>query len=132
MTTYLLDANVLIALVVTGHEHHARARAWVRGIDRFAICPIVEGALVRSLVRLGEHPRVAADLLSRVHAMARCEFWSDSLSYKDVSLRHVQGHSQVTDAYLAGLARSKGGLLATFDPGLSATLRDRAFLVPPR
>lgn len=54
--TYLLDANVLIALTVQEHEHHARASTWAATVDRFAICPIVEGALVRFLVRLGESP----------------------------------------------------------------------------
>ncbi len=54
MTTYLLDADVLIALTVAEHEHHARTSAWAAGIDRFALCPVVEGALVRFLVRIGE------------------------------------------------------------------------------
>ncbi|HEY5858440.1 MAG TPA: PIN domain-containing protein [Aldersonia sp.] len=52
--TYLLDANVLIALTVAEHEHHERASAWAATISRFAVCPIVEGALVRFLVRTGE------------------------------------------------------------------------------
>jgi predicted nucleic acid-binding protein len=47
VTTYLLDADVLIALTVADHEHHARTSAWAAGITRFAVCPVVEGALVR-------------------------------------------------------------------------------------
>ena len=50
----LLDANVLIALTVQEHEHHERSAVWAATVDRFAVCPIVEGALVRFLVRLGE------------------------------------------------------------------------------
>ena len=52
--TYLLDANVLIALTVAEHEHHERASTWAATVNRFAVCPIVEGALVRFLVRTGE------------------------------------------------------------------------------
>ena len=52
--TYLLDANVLIALTVAEHEHHDRASTWAATINGFAVCPIVEGALVRFLVRTGE------------------------------------------------------------------------------
>ncbi|MDQ3528256.1 MAG: hypothetical protein M3424_10365, partial [Actinomycetota bacterium] len=51
---YLLDANVLIALVVTDHEHHARAAAWMSPGRRFAVCPVTQGALVRFLLRQGE------------------------------------------------------------------------------
>ena len=69
MTAYLLDANVLIALTVAEHEHHARASNWMAGIDRFALCPVVEGALVRFLVRIGERASVAATLLRHVHAL---------------------------------------------------------------
>ena len=54
MTTYLLDANVVIALTVKEHEHHERVSAWAATVNRFAVCPIVVGALIRYLVRLGE------------------------------------------------------------------------------
>ena len=46
VTTYLLDANAVIALTVADHEHRARTSAWASGITRFAVCPVVEGALV--------------------------------------------------------------------------------------
>lgn len=56
--------------------------------------PIVEGTLVRFLIRIGEH-------------------------------------RQVADAYLAGLAGARGGLLATFDEALANTLPDQVGLIPP-
>ena len=131
MTTYLLDANVLIALTVAEHEHHDRASAWAAGIDRFAVCPIVEGALVRFLVRIGEAARAATDLLRSVRAMPGCEFWGDSLSYVEADLGHVRGHRQVTDAYLASLAASKAGAkLATLDEGLARERPGLTLLVP--
>jgi predicted nucleic acid-binding protein len=51
VTTYLLDANVIIALTVAEHLDHDRASAWVGGVGRFASCPIVEGALDQGLAR---------------------------------------------------------------------------------
>lgn len=39
------------------------------------------------------------------------------------------GQAQVTDAYLAALARQHGGKLATFDRGLAALHSDVAVLI---
>ena len=44
---------MLIALTVEEHEHHARVSECMAGIDRVAVCPIVEGSLVRFLLRIG-------------------------------------------------------------------------------
>lgn len=131
MTTYLLDANVLIALTVAEHEHHVRASRWASGIEQFALCPVVEGALVRFLVRIGESALVAQEVLRSVRAMPGCASWPDSLSYVDADLRHVRGHRQVTDAYLASLAaRTPGSTLATLDHRLVSELPELTTLVP--
>jgi uncharacterized protein len=47
-----------------------------------------------------------------------------------VRLDGVIGHRQVTDAYLAELARRREARLATFDKGLAALHADVAELVP--
>jgi uncharacterized protein len=130
VTTFLLDANVLISLVVAEHEHHDRASSWAAGVDRFAVCPTVEGALARFLVRVGERPSVASGILAAVHAMPGCEFWPDSVSYADAGLDRVRGHRQVTDAYLVALARSRSAVLATLDEGLVQVHPDGARLLP--
>jgi toxin-antitoxin system PIN domain toxin len=131
VTTYLLDANVLIALTVAEHEHHARATAWAGRIDRFALCPVVEGALVRFLVRIGERASVATQVLRAIHEMPGCEFWPDGLSYSDADLRHVRGHRQVTDAYLVSLAAGRpDAKLATLDERLGRERPGLTFLVP--
>ncbi len=77
---YLLDGGVLIALTVEEHEYHERSTAWVSAVGRFAVCPIVEGALVRFLLRLGESAATAAEVVQRVRALPSCEFWADSTS----------------------------------------------------
>lgn len=131
MTTHLLDANVLIALCVAEHEHHERASAWVDTVGRVALCPIVEGALLRFLIRLGETARTGSTVLAGVRALDRVEFWPDAISYVDAAPDDVRGYRQVTDAYLAALARSVAGArLATLDEGLAAAHPDVAVLLP--
>lgn len=132
MTTHLLDANVLIALTVAEHEHHDRAALFAAEADRLALCPVVEGALVRFLVRMGESVAAATELVRTINNDQRCEFWTDSLSYAEANLMHVRGHRQVTDAYLASLARANGGLLATLDATLAGELPGSVVLLPPR
>jgi toxin-antitoxin system PIN domain toxin len=124
-----LDANALIALVVSEHEHHETAVRWAASVDGFALCPVAEGALVRFLVRAGESTATAAAILSALYASRRCVFWPDSISYLDAGLGHVTGHRQVTDAYLAALATSQGGRLATFDNALVEALPAQTELI---
>jgi predicted nucleic acid-binding protein len=69
--TYLLDANTLIALVISDHEHHDRAARWAAGVEEIALCPIVEGALVRFLVRVGESHTTAIATLSALYGDVR-------------------------------------------------------------
>jgi toxin-antitoxin system PIN domain toxin len=130
VTTYLFDANVLIALTVAEHEHHDRASRWVAGIEHFALCPAVQGALIRFLLRIGESATAATEVLRAVHTLPGCAFWADSLTYVDAGLGHVRGHRQVTDAYLASLASANGGVLATLDEALAEELPAEVVLVP--
>ena len=129
MTTFLLDANVVIALTVAEHEHHERATVWLTSVKRFAVCPVVEGALIRFLLRIGESMETAAAVLAGVHASERCEFWPDSVSYTDVDVSTIHGHRQVTDSYLAALARHGSGRLATFDRALATRHSEFCLLV---
>lgn len=125
---YLLDGNVLVALVSSGHVHHAAAQRWfARHSLPFATCPITQGTLIRLSIRLGDaEPETAVRLLASLVAHPRHRFWPDSIGYTEVAWQGVMGHRQVTDAYLAALARHHGGKLASFDRGLVALHPDVA------
>lgn len=128
--TVLLDANVLIAVTVTDHVHHDVVESWFsRRMEPFATCPVTQGALVRFMLRNGATTRDAVDVLRGLSATDGHEFWTDELDYAAIDMRGVVGHRQVTDAYLAGLARFHGGRLATFDRALGALHDDVALQV---
>ena len=129
----LFDGNVLIALADAAHVHHAYAVAWFTSSDvPFATCPVTQGALLRMLMRSQAVPTVEAanHVLQQFVAHPRHRFWPDTLSYADIAWKAVLGHRQVTDAYLAALARHRHGSLLTFDQGLAATHADVVELVP--
>ena len=99
------------------------------GIDRFALCPIVEGPLIRFLVRLGQSPATGQAVLDGLYASTRCEFWPDDLSYRGAVLTHVAGHRQVTDGYLAAVAAGNDAVLATLDEGLARARPEHVTLI---
>ena len=129
-STYLLDANAVIALVIAEHEHHGRIAIWSKSADTIALCPVTEGAMVRYLIRVGETPATALQLLAALSESTKADFWPDSISFADTALEHITGHRQVTDAYLASLAASHGARLATFDEALARTLPEHVELIP--
>lgn len=128
--TFLLDGNVLVALTVADHVHHDRAAKWfARRRAGFATTPITQGTLLRFLLRGGTDATTALAVLESLTDHRRHEFWRDDQAYDAATLRGVIGHRQVTDAYLAGLARSRGERLATLDEGLASMHPDIAELI---
>jgi toxin-antitoxin system PIN domain toxin len=129
--TILLDANVLVALLVDDHVHHGAAENWFVGMSgNFATCPITQGSLMRLLIREGQPASAAREILTGTTADPRHEFWADDVTYADVPTQGIIGHRQVTDAYLAQLARAHASRLATFDQALAKLHPDVAELVP--
>ena len=127
----LLDANVLIALLVEDHVHHEAAENWLVGMDEnFATCPITQGSLMRLLIREGEPAAAACAILNGTIANPRHEFWADDVLYTEVPTKGIVGHRQVTDAYLAQLARARGSRLATFDQAMAKLHHDVVELLP--
>lgn len=127
---FLLDVNVLIALVDPLHIQHEAAHAWFAdsGSKGFATCPLTENGLVRIV----GHPRypnspgppsVVLPSLQAIRSLPGHAFWADSISITDA--RHLlagglSSHGRVTDAYLLALARANQGRLATLDGKLAA------------
>jgi uncharacterized protein len=120
---FLLDCNVFIALCSPDHLFFATAQNWYeQEVLRFALCPIVEGAWLRTSLRVDPKRGLAHGLatLEAYRKRTNCEFWPDNISYAQIEWRGVMGHKQVTDAYLVALAKSKNARLASFDRGLAA------------
>lgn len=129
MTRYLLDVNVLIALVDPAHIQHDEVHTWFGRIGRkaFATCPITENGLLRIL----GHPKypnspgppsAVATALLAIRALPGHAFWADSISLVDSPLTDAAlliHHAGVTDSYLLALARANDGRLATLDRKLA-------------
>jgi uncharacterized protein len=132
VTATLLDGNVLVALLIEDHVHHDAADRWWQGSHGFEVAttPITQGTLLRFLVRNGLHASESVRMLEGFVARSKHVFWPDEIACDRAMLRSVIGHRQVTDAYLAALARHREGRLATFDAGLHARHGDVADLVP--
>jgi uncharacterized protein len=132
--TWLLDGNLLVALRIDTHIHHDRAHRWFRDCspDQFATCPITQGTLLRVHMTLAVDETAASawEALREIISHRRHVLWLENFSYLDVSFDRLQGAKQVTDAWLAELARRKSGRLATLDETLAALHPDVAELVP--
>ena len=72
----------------------------------------------------------ARSVLRGIASSPRHEFWPDNASYQDIPVTGIIGHRQVTDAYLAHLARSYSARLATFDQALAMLHADVTGLIP--
>ena len=130
MSAFLVDGNVLIALVVTDHVHHGTAIDWFeRDEPALATCPITEGTLLRFLLREGRSAVEAIAALDAIRSQNWHVFWPDALAYDSTHLAGVIGHRQVTDAHLVALARHNEAKVASFDRGLDALHPDHVHLL---
>lgn len=125
----LPDVNVLVALLHSGHVHHAEAHRWFAATARFATTPITQ----IGLLRLTLNPTVVGRAVTRKEALAaltaltghqRAVFLADdsSVTRPAVDLVGLVGFKQVTDFHLVNLAATHGARLVTFDRKLAPTL----------
>ena len=127
--TFLLDVNVLIALIDPAHVSHDAAHAWFEreGQQSWATCPMTENGVIR-IVGHPKYPNTpgspadVAAILTQLRILPSHVFWPDDISL--VGAGHVEPAriltpGQVTDSYLLALAVARQGRLATFDRRLS-------------
>jgi toxin-antitoxin system PIN domain toxin len=119
---YLLDVNVLVALLDEGHEHHRRSTAWfdTPGLQ-WAICPFTEAGVLRYMTRrtTGDVTMLeATTMLARLAQEPGYHYQPISANWHTLCgpfFKRLFGHNQITDAYLLGLAIYHGLILVTFD-----------------
>ena len=125
MTTYLLDVDVLVSLILPGHESHDRCRKWFLngGRDSWLTCPLTQNGAIR----VGWNPALSGRSFSIKQVAANLQllltvgnhrFVSDTVSLLDQNvfkLDELVSPKQTTDTYLLGLCRSLGAEFATMD-----------------
>lgn len=131
--TYLLDVNVLVALLWKPHAHHEAAVHWLESHTApWATSPFTEAGFVRivstpAFSRGTVRPERAMTALYASTSSSRHEFWPADQPFVG-AVRSVcgvlRGPKQVTDAYLLGLAASRGGKLATFDQAIPSLVAE--------
>jgi toxin-antitoxin system PIN domain toxin len=124
VTTFLLDVNVLIALIDPMHVQHEAAHDWFAqtGKRSWATCPMTENGVLRIVGNPGYPnspgtPAAIAPLMSKFCSMTGHEFWPDDISLLrgKTDTSRLLSSGQVTDSYLLALAAARKGKLATFD-----------------
>jgi len=120
----LLDVNALLALAWPNHQFH---QAVVERLDRrpsprWATCALTQLGFVRlscnsSVVAVRKTPREAVTLLTALTSDRQHLYLGalPSLTEEAERFRQLQGHQQITDAYLLGVASSNGATLLTLD-----------------
>jgi toxin-antitoxin system PIN domain toxin len=136
MSAFLLDVNVLIALLWPAHEGHLQAQHWFdrNSHEGWATCPLTQAAFVRIVT----NPAFSSDAVTAQEAVKLLssnfdnpshQFWGDEISFAGAVQpfeRRLKGHQQVTEAYLLGLAIHKKGKLATMDRAVVALLPEKS------
>lgn len=135
--TFLLDVNVLIALIDPIHTQHDAVHAWFakKGRKTWATCPITENGVLRIVAHprypnsLGT-PESVKPLMVDLCALPGHVFWPDDISILDrkrFNTACLLNSGQITDSYLLALACAHRGQLATFDQRLiTGAVRDGA------
>ena len=127
--TFLLDVNVLVALVDSSHVSHDAAHDWFgrEGRKDWSTCPITENGFVRVLAN-PKYPNTlptAADAIALLAQLVRVGghvFWTADVTLRDANrfaAAKMLTVGQIADSYLLALAISRGGKLATLDRRIS-------------
>ncbi|MBU1345770.1 MAG: VapC toxin family PIN domain ribonuclease [Alphaproteobacteria bacterium] len=123
--TFLLDVNVLVALIAPDHPVHDAAHRWFddEGQRGWATCPLTENGALRVLgdPKLESSPGTPGGVIPMLRSLldqGQRTFWTDDLSLTAspmIDATRLLRREDVTDTHLLALAASRGGYLATFD-----------------
>ena len=126
----LPDVNLLLALAWPNHQFHGPARRWFGDHSgTWITCPLTQLGFVRlssnpAFTPHAKTPLEATLLLAAMTAHPDHRFLADSEAVASQVFQHLanrlQGHKQVTDAYLVALAMSCRARLVTFDRRIEA------------
>jgi toxin-antitoxin system PIN domain toxin len=122
---YLLDVNVLLALLSENHIHHQRVTTWFNTPGRkWAICSFTEAGFLRNAtaprpgqITLSEATAILARL-AQVPGYHYLPIAADWQTLCRPFFPRLYGTKQVTDAYLLGLAVRDGWILVTMDKAI--------------
>ena len=127
--TYLLDVNVLVALIDPNHVAHDAAHHWFEtiGARAWATCPITENGVIRIVGNVKYpstpgSPAEVARIVAQMRELPGHVFWADDISLlgdERIDPSQLLTSAQVTDTYLLALAVAHEGKLATFDRRIS-------------
>lgn len=123
--TFLLDVNVLVALIAPDHPMHDAAHRWfdAEGRNGWATCPLTENGALRVLgdPKLDGSPGTPGGVIPLLKSLldqGQRSFWADDVRLVDsplVDAGRLLRREDVTDTHLLALAVSREGALATFD-----------------
>jgi uncharacterized protein len=123
---FILDINVLVALVDEAHIHHTLVTQWFDSISAssWGVCALTEAGFLRVLTR----PKTgllkldeATEILERLAAWPGYRFWPISKGWSSIAplfRGRIFGHQQVTDAILLGQAVQNEGVFVTLDKAI--------------
>ena len=124
MTSFLLDVNVLVALIDPNHMHNERAVRWFYHDPAlsWSTCPITENGVARIVGGVAYSYRLSvweiAQSLRTLRILGNHSFVPDDLSIcDDIVFDHNASITpkQLTDVYLLALAASHGMTFVTLD-----------------
>jgi predicted nucleic acid-binding protein len=122
---YLLDVNVVLALLDQAHVHNQVVEKWFDTPDlQWALCAFTEAGVVQYFTRpkTGDvSMEQATSMLASLKQQPGYHFQPILADWQTLTApfsKRLHGYRQVTDAYLLGLAVSEGLTLATFDKAI--------------
>ncbi|MEQ1741664.1 MAG: TA system VapC family ribonuclease toxin [Candidatus Nitrotoga sp.] len=139
MKVFLLDVNVLIALIDPAHVQHDAAHEWfaAHGKRAWATCPLTENGVLRIVGHPRYHnspgtPAEVAQLIKGLRALPGYVFWPGKISLLDterIDTERLLSSGQVTDSYFTGAGmcpqRATGDFQPTFGYGCCMWRRAR-------